>query len=349
MDHVRAQQLISEALDGLAVDRFELVEAKDHCRECTECAAYVRALIAVQRTPLPEPPADLVDRVMDRVRAEAQQRSETREQSPSAPSSRRESLPADTKRATTFAELWSKVRDPRNRPQVVLWGTTAAMLFIVAGWSAVLGVRAILVPTKVTEITITGTDTTAGQQYSATIPESERSGEAPSESGASDALSKGPDLIEVSGAVYRSVGMNPSIDIRDLKEIGRTKTSFSGTRPQTYDVLAGADPLRIYVEADSGIYEFLAVTREFEGATYILQSGPIERFGDWPSLPNGMSTPATADGSPTFKQYGADTAGLAIYVLASGSPTDGIALAPSPPATDAIAGCPNWTWWAPFR
>jgi hypothetical protein len=71
MDCIQAQAVISEALDRSPVDSGVLEAAKVHCRECEQCAAYVRALNAVGRAPLPEPPADLADRIMATIRAEA--------------------------------------------------------------------------------------------------------------------------------------------------------------------------------------------------------------------------------------------------------------------------------------
>jgi hypothetical protein len=71
MECYEAQAIISEALDGCPPDARTLDAAKQHCRECRECATFVRALNLVKRAPLPVPPADLPDRVMAAVRREA--------------------------------------------------------------------------------------------------------------------------------------------------------------------------------------------------------------------------------------------------------------------------------------
>jgi hypothetical protein len=70
MDCLEAQAAISEALDGAAPDAEVLDAAKQHCRECADCASFVSALNVVKRAPLPEPPGDLADRVMVAVRSE---------------------------------------------------------------------------------------------------------------------------------------------------------------------------------------------------------------------------------------------------------------------------------------
>jgi hypothetical protein len=72
MDCLQAQAIISEAIDRSPVDAAVLEAAKEHCRACPDCAGYIRALNDVKRAPLPEPPADLADRIMAAVRAEAE-------------------------------------------------------------------------------------------------------------------------------------------------------------------------------------------------------------------------------------------------------------------------------------
>lgn len=71
MECIEAQSIVSEVLDGNPVDAAVLEAAKAHCRQCPQCAAYVRALNAVRRAPLPTPPDDLADRIMATIRAEA--------------------------------------------------------------------------------------------------------------------------------------------------------------------------------------------------------------------------------------------------------------------------------------
>ena len=71
MDCNEAQSVISDALDGVTQDAATLEDAKQHCRDCHDCTEFVRALNLVKRAPLPEPPADLVERAMAGVRAEA--------------------------------------------------------------------------------------------------------------------------------------------------------------------------------------------------------------------------------------------------------------------------------------
>lgn len=350
MDHVRAQQVISDALDELAVDRWELSEAKEHCRACPECASYVRALIAVQRTPLPEPSADLPDRVMAQVRKEAQTRAIARARALASPkkSNAAEKAAADQgPRSTSVRDLWDRARDPRNRRQVAIWGGVAASVFIVAGWGAIVGVRAILVPPRISEMTIVGTDKST-QPYTAPTGVPEQNGRA------SDSLLSGeaeaPGMIEVAGRIYRLNGTNVSVDKNALRKVGQTRTALdTGRMARSYDVFTGTDPFVVYVAADDVTFEFKAITRDYQDKTYVLQGSSIERYGDWPGLPASLKEPTSTDGSPTFEISGTDDNNISTYQLRGGTAAEGIALAPNPPTNDPMAGCPNWTWWAPSQ
>lgn len=352
MDHVRAQQIISDALDELAVDRWELSEAKEHCRECQDCAAYVRALIAVQRTDLPEPPADLADRVMLKVREEAQQRAIARARALASPGRAKGTSqlppPSEHAAASSVRELWERALDPRNRRQVAIWGGAAATVFILAGWGAVLGVRAILVPPQLSEMTIVGTDTST-QPYTQPLP-----GAAPESGRTSDSLAgsaaAAPGMVEVGGSIYRLNGTNQSVDKNALRKTGQTRTAFdTGRIARSYDVFTGTDPLVIYIATDEATFEFKAITREYEEKTYVLQGGSVERYGEWPELPPSLPEPTSVDGGPTFEVAGTDASNVSVYQLRGRTAAEGIALAPNPPASDPMAGSPNWTWWAPAQ
>jgi hypothetical protein len=66
----QAQEIISAAYDGEERDPLALETAKDHCRSCAECAAYVRTLAAIHRLPAPDMPQPALERVLEALRAE---------------------------------------------------------------------------------------------------------------------------------------------------------------------------------------------------------------------------------------------------------------------------------------
>jgi hypothetical protein len=234
---------------------------------------------------------------------------------------------------------------------LVGWTLATAALFIAAGIGALAGVRTILVPQRASEMTVVGTatDEAASKGGSLAAPESADTAATESQSAALPAA--GPSFIVVDGAVYRYTGPAASVSARDLDEVAKTSTALDeGGSPSTRDVLGADDDTRVYLELpDDTLAAFQRVTRTFEGAEYVLQSGAIERFGDWPSLPAGIQQPTAEDGSPSFEQVGADAAGVTVYAARGSSAADGIAVAPGAPSGDPLAGAPVWSWWAPSR
>ena len=154
MDCLDAQAAISEALDGATSDASALDAAKQHCRECAECAAFVRALTVVKRAGLPEPPAGLTDRVMAAVRAEAAAASarDAADTAEATAAGARDSavpgssdadrgdavtgLPAGTDAARTGGRSRSATRLRRTRPAVLAAWAGAAAVFLIG-----IGVR----------------------------------------------------------------------------------------------------------------------------------------------------------------------------------------------------------------
>lgn len=356
MDCVRALQIVSDAMDGIEVDPVELVEAKEHCRNCDECRSFVRAMIAVAQTPLPEPAADLPDRIMATVRNEAKSNALSRARALATPRATVDnSQPATVTPIATFpaAEKTPTVRqrlsDPRNRRAIAAWVGTAAAVFLLAGWGAVAGMRSILSPTAPTEYEFVGQT-----EYGATA---DRSGEtAESNSAALSApatgsdvakQATGPQYVSVDSAVFRLTGPAPELDRQLLSPASTTRTRLDeqsrGKERQVYSASTGMH----YVENDDGVLLTLEpVTFVYAGVTYRLQSRPIASVGEWPSLPDSMRQPLAADGSPTFELESAEQS---VYRLRDGAAQEGIALSPNPQQAGDLAACPNWTWWEPGR
>lgn len=352
MECLRAQNLISDALDRTPVDPEELSAAKTHCRECAECAAFVRALLAVERVGLPEPPADLADRVMARVRAEASREAATQAGAKADTPAVSPSVAPDPagEESRSWAGLFERARDPRNRRAVATWAAAAAVVFVAAGIGAVAGVRAILVPQQAAMYgsSVESAGTTA---MDAAAPEASELQGFPEEaqSGSDDAVrSQGPapDFIDVGASVYRLTGPAPTIDAASLSPIGTTRTDLGesgGSRD--YDVLGTSDRAIVYIDDGSQILAFQRVTRSYGGRLYVLQSRPIESFGTWATLPPGFQTPTSEDGSPVFEAVGTDESGTSVYRASATPPEEGIAIGPNPPLADPVAGSPEWTWW----
>lgn len=369
MDCIEAQAIISAALDREPVDAALLAAAKQHSRECESCAAFVRTLVALQRTPLPEPPSDLTDRVMFAVRAQmaasgpaqsgARESADVASSMPGAarPGAARpatDEKPLDTSAPVSIERLMARIRDPRNRRAVIAWSSAAATVFIVASVVAVNGVRQILVPsTETMEVYVTAgegnppADTAAPQA----APGASTFGEADAMRSATESAVKieEPKLIVFNDVAYRLDGPAPGADPKTLDELGRVMSALDEAGPTSHDVFGtDADPSRVYLEGEDGVLVgFTRIQRFYEGATFVLMSGPITAYGDWPTLPAQLPQPATPDGSPTFEPAGNDPAGIPIFAVRGSTPDQGFAVAPDPPAGDPLQGCPSWTWWAP--
>lgn len=346
MECIRAQELVSDALDKVPVDSSELIDAKDHCRGCPECNAFVRALVAVKRAPLPEPPADLPDRVMEAVRAdialtgmtpvtgavppvESRGGNEAADGDPYA-----DPLPYDA--PISMERLSARVRDPRHRRALVAWGSAAAVVFIVAGFAAITGVRSILVPRQATEITMSAPTASAPNYAAESAPQA---GAADKSGAVGEAATSG--YIVVNGTTYLARGEDGSVDVATLSKVGTTASALdTGGSPVSYDVLAGPDPNRAYIELEDGrTLAFERVMRDYDGRTYVLQSGDISAYGQWPSLPPNITPPTAEDGSPTFTIEESDASGVVIYRLVGSTADAGFALPPN------SGFGPGWTWW----
>lgn len=348
MDCIEAQQYVSEALDQDAVDLSDLAAAKEHCRGCPDCATYVRALIAVRKSGVPTPPADLTERIMARIAAEQQVAEEHSLLSEIGiePVVARVELRAEPEKSN-LSDLLARVKDPRNRRAVVTWASAAAVVFIAAGYAAVLGTRQMLVPSNDQEIVLDSTygqaGSTAGQQSAA--PEAATAPQSDAAAGASKVAGPG-GLIVVDGAVYRLAGEDTSVDPASLTNVGSTDSSLeqAGT-PSRHAVLGSADPSRVFITSSGNtVLAFDRVTRSWGGRTYVLQSGSLPTFGSAISLPADVPVPTSADGSPDYvpADQAADTG---VFVLRGKGASTGIALRPG--VDPAYAG--SWTWWAPVQ
>ena len=362
MDCIEAQSAISAAVDRAQVDSVVLEEAKGHCKTCSTCGAFVRTLSAAKRSPLPEPPSDLPDRIMaavraealaDRLAVEAAARPEAGHGSPAS------NTAATARDAGTFGHPALALAFARkNRRQLVIWGSAAAVLLALAGVAAVNGVREITGVDSTSNVLVVDAGRSAGTPM-ATVPESAGTAAKTATGSASGSTlgtvpssqtAAGLSLVTISGDVYRLSGP-AALTRSQLRQVGTASTARAGGgSPKERTVFAGSDPARVFLEDDKGkLLAFDRVVRVFRDITYQQQASAIPSFGTWPSLPAQITAPTTPDGSPTFVEEGVDAAGVKVYRLAIASASMGIGIAPGTSSGDPAAGNPNWTWWVPVQ
>lgn len=347
MECNEAQALVSAALDKEPLDAASLQVAKEHCRTCESCNAFVRTLAAVQRQPRPQPPADLADRIIARVRAEA---AAQRAAAAAAPASATPTEPAAGRRLDPRA-IW---RDPKKRAAAAAWASAAAVVLVVAGIATYSGVRQILIPPLASEsprdvVVLDAAAPESSQPYNGAGATAQQS----DGSATSTAMVAPVGYISVDGTVYRYAGLVQGVDSAALRRIGSANTALDAPTdpPASIDVLASPDLTRVFVsrEQSETVYAFDRVTRLYNNTVYVLRSGDIARFGEWPSLPSGIPQPQTPEGSPTFTPDGQDASGVTVYRRTGSSTDSGIAIGPGSPASDPAAGNPGWTWWEPLQ
>lgn len=364
MDCIEAQGLISAGMDREPVSAASLAEAKEHCRTCPNCSAFVRAQLASTRVTLPEAPADLADRVMARVRAEAEQLAAERDAAEAlaaeaqahaaaagdADLAENRAAPEETPSPDAVPAFLTPTLAPKPRRESRLprtWVTAvaaAAMLVALLGVGAVItfGVRLMSSSPAQTHRTYT-VDLKSPDAAPQAEQQPLRDGNAAATGGSGGA---GPNAITVNGTVYLR-GTTSNTSTGTLTIVGTASSSLdSGQATKARSVYGRpGTPGTVYVTDDSdALWEFARVTREYQGTTYVLKSGDLSRYGLWPTLPAGMQTPTGENGEPTFVTGGVDATGARVYVLSSQSGS-GIALAPGT-AGGELANDPNWSWWA---
>lgn len=354
MNCIEAQAAISAALDHAPVEATVIDEAKAHCKTCPDCGSFVRALAAAKRAPLPEPPADLPDRIMVAIRAEAlaaERAATARSTVPAEPKPESVTAPRSTRGTAALLGLANRILAPKNRRQLAIWGSAAAVLLVVAGVATVNGIHLITggAPATTARLAVETRDGYGAAPNAA--PESaDSAAKAGTEAAVGGMAATGPSFVTIGGLAYRLSGP-ASTTTNQLTRIGLVNTAMaSGGTPTNRTVFAGAEASPVFIEDDAGsLYSFDAVVRTFRGVTYQQQSASIPGFGEWPSLPSQIAAPTSPDGSPTFVEVGPNEAGVKVYRLAASDVSNGIGIAPGTGQGDPAGGNPNWTWWTPVR
>jgi predicted anti-sigma-YlaC factor YlaD len=367
-----AQRIISEALDGEQFAPATVREAKEHCAGCPACLGYVKTLAVAHRAPVPQPPADLADRVMARVRKEADEiavkqayaaaaaavaaedaRAEAvagtgTEGGPSAAQPLPENAPVNVK------ALWAQLKRPENRRTVLIWAGAAAMLLVFVGVVGIAGVNAILggggetarSASKQTAAYDSATQESAPQ---VATPDKSRDSSSTTLGSGTGAPVPSANYIVAAGSVYRLVG--PNTYARSNLTTGGTTTSSLASQDPPKSLAYYLAPEKNKVVLDDGtgnLLVFQLVTRDFAGRQFVLRSGDLTSYRDWPTMPPPMQPPANPDGAPQFQPAGTSM-GVPAFVQSGTTAEAGIAIGPNTPATDPAGGNPNWTWWTPLK
>jgi hypothetical protein len=357
MDCIEAQGLISAGMDREPVPASSLTEAREHCRTCPQCSAFASAQLAARQAHLPEPPADLADRTMARVRAEAEtmaaEKAVVVAQSASGPAAPEASV-SDIR----IPAFMNATLAPKPKKESRLGRRWNSIGLAVAVLAALLGTGAVIVfGMHLVSLNPSGTNRGAyvfKGEAASTAGQSDLAASAPAPQAA------GPDAITLKGVVFIK-GESSSIDTHTLTEVGTVSSSLGGAGPASTRT-AYRDPQgtsKIYVaDDDATVWEFKTLTHDYMGDTYVLVSGELARFGQWPMLPRGIDAPADANGGTTFSKGGTDSTGARVFLPSNPLTTYGsdvvvpgvssappmIALAPNT-AGDPLAADPNWTLW----
>jgi hypothetical protein len=381
VDCLQAQSLISEAIDRQPVDAATLAQAKEHCRTCPECGAFVRAQLMARQAPLPVPPAGLTDRVMATIRAEAEatrleaeaQAAQTDEAKASgvAAGEAASVAPAPKPEVPVVSLAPPKPRTRRKLPRPLVVGAlAAAMLVALVGTGALVVFGTRQMNSSKTGGAASGSLATSartqgeastfdyhpsvapqdGSTYggaSSAAPAAPAAGASKSTAGSE---STGPKDITVNGVVYGRTGP-ATVSQGTLHIVGATTSAMGdGKVAIRRDVYAGLSPDLVYVADDAGaLFEFARATRTYAGLTYVLTANELSDYSQWPDLPLQLTKPTSADGGPTFTYDGTDANGVKVYRLTTSRATEGIAVAPRTDQSGLGAGNPNWTWWAISR
>lgn len=339
MECAEAQQIISAAFDSEQSDARALGLAKDHCRECDECAVFVTTLTAMNRLPSPGMPELALERMLAALRAEYPVESAEPVDSP----------------APLAADLPVESREIREvvRPRVpgwAPWAAAAAVLLVAAGVITSQGVRYLLQPSSAADSSaeITATDSNGDRQQEMGA-ESGLAAEQPATQDEAVTASESPSYVVFGQDVYRL--SSATIGEPTGSQIGSVTTALdTGGAATAYPVFADPSSETIIVDVgDDALMRFDPVVRTVRGTAYALRSGAIPAFGQWPSLPSGIPEPSAPDGSPVFIAAGADDAGVTLYVQPGTDPAEGFAIAPGTAPSDPAGGNTGWTWWEPRR
>ncbi|MBN2248244.1 MAG: hypothetical protein JW733_06055 [Coriobacteriia bacterium] len=344
MDCLHASEILSAALDGDQVSPGSVAHAREHCARCPECRALLETMDRIASAPHGRAPEQLIARIIDAARAEAEARAESEASAARTAPRSGVVLPLEPVRPRPrTAPAWWK---PHFTPLV----SAAAVVLVVSAVSTYVLVQMTGPSSQMT--TADSTELMLGDDARMSGDEQELAGSPESEDAAQylGSVQSTPSYVVWEGTVWaRTDGAVP----RSALTSAGTITSDLGDPdgPAVRDVMVSeAEPGAIFLRGpDEAMIRFSQVARTLGGRPYALAAGTsIPSFGMWPTLPPQFPTPAAADGSPVFVLGGFDDRGRDVFVPPGTDTSGGFALAPGTSPDDPAAGNPNWTWWEPL-
>lgn len=353
---MHTQKIISEVYDKATVPAEELSAVKEHCASCPQCAAFVSGLAQLRKTSSPAAPEHVVEATLTAVRAESarmEQQARARERADADAAS--SAVPTRLSPQETPA-AGGKGALPRIGPFSFGWVAAAAVIVLATVFATGQGVRYIMDPPQAAMdggyfVEESSPDDASLRSESLLREDSAADATEPTHGayGAQDVSTSGVSYILLNGLVYRVSDRTQAVPASD-DAIGTVLSDLGTGEATGRTVYSTALSTRVLVEGpDNRTWEADLITRTLDNATFALQSGPINEFGTWPSLPAGFSTPENPDGSPSFEAAGTDDRSVPIFVPPGRSPSAGFAVGPGTGSSDPAAGNPGWTWWTPYR
>jgi hypothetical protein len=344
---LRAQQVLSEASDGVAVSADDLKNAKAHCAACDACLSYVSALAALKKAPAPTAPEGLADTVIaavnedaerieaEKVAAAALLAAQTEAAAP-APAQGEGAAPEEAaSRPSIRADNWKSWAP---------WAAAATVVLVIAGFAVMRG-ASFIAGNDGSDTVEVAPSTGAAPPYEveSAEPADEEAPTSVTQEGAEDAA-----YIQFGSRAYRYERTTGAPST--LTTAGVVVTALDTDEPaEQYTAFEGSTQGTILLQDGSRYLEFELVRRTGQGTEYAMVVGPIDSFGQWPLPPSGLPMPTQPDGSPIFGAGPTDDQGQRMYLPEGDYPRDGIAIAPGTPERDPAAGNPNWTWWEPIE
>ncbi|MDO8914943.1 MAG: hypothetical protein Q7W16_02520 [Coriobacteriia bacterium] len=342
MDCRQAQDALAAAHDGCEPDDATIT-ARAHAATCPECAGYSAALAELDAIPAPEASPLLAERIVRAVANEAAVVDRDAEVALAAAA-----LPRDPT-ATGDGAVPAPVSDlPAWLTRTRLWAATGTVILAAASVMV-----AVIVSGQAADQAALREMAKDGPQAGAVTDAEVAGTPTPPAPGAiaPSAPATVPDYVAYQSFAYlvaTAVEATPS----QATTLGTTQTALRSGAVQTLSVLqvpgSGRDLLLVLPAGEHRALK--PVIRSYGSRTFQMRSGTsLDRFGIWPTLPEGYTQPTGADGSPYYRAAGTDALGVRVYVRVGQTPEFGFGIAGGTASTDPASGNPNWTWWSPIQ
>lgn len=349
MDCQEAQAVLSTLSDRGRLTVSQISELREHCAGCGECTSFAEGLSRLRATPGPKAPRGLAKRIVIATAAEAERLAKLRaaqEEAAIIEEARRSVLQVvDGPSDLPFGPRWLS----RTR----LWtitGTVAAAALVI-GFAFIASSQ--INDNKATE---TAVKEAVQRELGAGVVGQPAAPPMTSTDTASSTADYGvagaaPAAISWQGKVFVPDQAVRTVNASELTSQGVVLLPGAADQSDKTAYSWANDTSAIVVETAPGTFQvYVPVVRMFDAGTYQLATGSsLQRSGQWPDLPVGMTQPTSADGSPVFVSAGTDALGVQVFTRAGETAAQGIAVPPGTKSSDPAAGNPNWTWWTRLR